>query len=354
MYKKKNLIIIFGGVSGEHEVSCASASSVLDHINRNKYNISTIGITKEGRWLLTEASMEEIQSGAWKTLDSNREIIINLGDTSKAFSLSIGEEIPCDCVFSILHGQQGEDGTMQGFLEVLGIPYVGPGVLASAVAMDKIFSKKLLGGENIKQAGYTQTCENVFRKDEKKEIERIENLFEDGFPLFVKPANTGSSVGISKAHDREELKAAIEEALKIDKRVLIEETVIGRELEVSVLGNENPQASPVGEIISAKEFYDYEAKYADKGSVTRRACDLPGDTTDRIRESALSIYKELGCRGLARVDFFYTDKDEIYFIEANTLPGFTAISMYPQLWQEAGLEYGDLIDRLIELALEEF
>ena len=354
MCKKKNLIIIFGGVSGEHEVSCASASSVLNHVNRGKYNVNTIGITKDGRWLLTGASSEEIQSGDWKKLDSNREIIINFGDTYKAFSLSNGKKIPCDCVFSILHGQWGEDGTMQGFLEVLGIPYVGPGVQASAIAMDKIFSKKLLCGKNIKHAKYTQTCENIFRNNEEKEVERIESFFKMCFPLFVKPANTGSSVGISKAHDREELKAAIDAALKIDKRVLIEETITGRELEVSVLGNKDPQASPVGEIISANEFYDYEAKYADKGSVTRTACDLPRYTTNRIRESALSIYKELGCKGLARIDFFYTDKNEIYFIEANTLPGFTAISMYPQLWQEAGLKYEELIDRLIELALEEF
>ncbi|MEG0291359.1 MAG: D-alanine--D-alanine ligase family protein [Anaerovoracaceae bacterium] len=350
---KLNLLILFGGISLEHEVSCMSAASILKNIDKDKYEITTVGITKEGTWLMTEASADEIQNGTWQDHKMNKVGNLLLSREPSGFKLDDGTLIKFDCVFPIMHGKYGEDGAMQGVFEVAGIPYVGPKVLASSTGMDKIMSKLVIANTGIKQADYYDTDRYNFSSNPLGELEAIEKRFGGKYPLFVKPANTGSSVGVTKVNNDRELFEGIKIAAEIDHRILIERGVSGREIEVAVLGNRKPQASVVGEIIAANEFYDYEAKYKNAESKTKIIDDLPVEELDRIRETAISIYKRFSCRGFTRVDFFYTEEGELIFNEINTIPGFTIISMYPKLWEETGIEYGELIDRLIELAMEE-
>ena len=357
MDKKTSLLILFGGMSSEHEVSRISAASVLEHIDAGKYEINTIGITKEGNWFLTSSPAVHIRDGSWEHDKSNRRAVLSVDRSERC--LLIEEESGCfskiniDVVFPVLHGRNGEDGTIQGLLQIAGIPFVGSDTASSAASMDKAITKSM-----VEQAGdvYQARCNVLHRKefeaDPQREAEGVLSFFNWELPLFVKPANAGSSVGISKVKKKEELEGALRLAFKEDNKVLVEETIEGREIEVAVLGNEDAAASCIGEIFAANEFYDYNAKYENDKSETGIVCDLAPEKEIEIRNAALNVYRIMGCRGLARVDFFLEKTGRVVFNEINTLPGFTHISMYPQLWQASGISYSELIDKLITLALE--
>lgn len=338
---KKKIAILFGGQSTEHEVSRVSATSVLKHIDNEKYTVYPIGIAKDGKWFQYKGNVENIGSGKWETDIENK--------IEGGINLLLNKEV--DVVFPVLHGMYGEDGTMQGFCKLMNLPCVGPSVMSSAVCMDKVYTKYLLEHEGIKQADYVVVNAFDYNKDSKKFVEAIEHKL--GYPCFVKPANSGSSVGITKAHNRDTLEVGLVEALKYDRKVLVEEGLNAREIEVAVLGNDDPKASVPGEIIPAKEFYDYEAKYQNAASKLLIPAELSDNDMVSIRELAVKIYKKLDCAGMARVDFL-VDKEsgEVYLNEVNTLPGFTSISMYPKMWEATGLSYRELIDKLVELAIE--
>lgn len=333
---KLNLGIIYGGMSTEHDVSITSAKSVISNLNKEKYEIQEIYITKQGEWLNKEGKLIE-------------NIFTNL----KSF----------DVIFPVMHGIGGEDGTIQGLLEMLKIPYVGVGVLGSAVGMDKVYTKMVFEKADIPQARYAY----VRKKKDKyvyilEDFEELEIPLKDickkinekiEFPMFVKPSNSGSSVGINKAHNIEELEKYIEYAATFDTKVLVEENINGREIECAVLGNENPKASCIGEVIAADEFYSYDAKYNNSESKTQIPADISEEISNKVRELAIKAYKALDCKGLSRVDFFVErGTEKIYINEINTMPGFTSISMYPKLWEHSGLKYSELLDELIRLALE--
>lgn len=334
---KLNLGIIYGGISTEHEVSIKSATSVIENLNKEKYEIFDIYIDKKGNWFK----------------NNQKENIENVCEFLKKL----------DVVFPVLHGVGGEDGTIQGLFEMLQIPYVGVGVLAAANGMDKVYSKIIFEKAKIPQAKYIyiQKIGNnyVYIKDdfeeEKCTIEEVTNkvLKKLEFPMFVKPSNSGSSVGIRKAHNIKELKEAIKYAAEFDRKILIEENIIGREIECAVLGNNEPKASCIGEILAADEFYSYDAKYNNIESKTKIPVDIDRKLENKIRKLAVKAYKSLDCKGLARVDFFVNEETKkIYINEINTMPGFTQISMYPKLWEYSGVNYSDLLDKLIEFALE--
>lgn len=357
MNKKQRLLIIFGGMSSEHEVSCLSAASILHHINKESYDIHALGITKTGRWILTEASPEQIADGSWERKIGNRSGILSPDRSFRGIRTLLGDEMPIDCVFPVLHGKYGEDGTIQGLFDLSGIPYVGSGVLASASCMDKAVTKGIIAQMadkyGFRQANYATTDRFRFASGPTETVRMVTDTFQNRFPLFVKPANAGSSVGITKVWDAVQLFDGIRIAAEEDHKVIIEEAILGRELEVAVLGNRKPQASKVGEIIASNEFYDYEAKYVNELSRTEIVTDLPDAKVAGIQRAAVAIYEAMGCRGLARVDFFLEKDGTVVFNEINTMPGFTKISMYPKLWEASGIDYPDLIDRLIHLATEE-
>jgi D-alanine-D-alanine ligase len=346
---KKKVMLIFGGVSSEHEVSRTSAASVLTHIDADKYEVIKVGITKEGRWMHTEADPVDIENGSWEEHESNKDIYLMPGAGFAGLDV--------DVVFPLLHGRNGEDGRMQGFLAIAGIPFVGSDSTASAACMDKAITKAVI--DQAEACDQAKCCVAHKGCDVEDAAGVIDQFFDSKYPLFVKPANAGSSVGISKVKVKEGIPEALNVAFAEDDKAVIEEAIVGREIEVAVLGNRDPQASCIGEIVSANEFYDYVAKYDNIGSVTSIVTDLPDSLQEQIRQTAVSICEIMGCRGLARVDFFlkegpsggYND-GELVFNEINTMPGFTKISMYPQLWEESGIGYGELIDKLIELAEE--
>ena len=381
--------ILFGGRSGEHEVSLLSAASVLNAIDKDKYEVVPIGITKDGRWLTAEHA-ENLLTGKLMLEPRN----LRAGDpetTSPAAVLARGEAvvvppepvhrqsglvpfqtdaglmrrasdraINVDVIFPVLHGTFGEDGTIQGLLELADIPYVGAGVLGSAAGMDKDIMKSLFIAAGIPIVRHVTILRAAWEKDPKKVQKLVESKLP--YPVFVKPANLGSSVGISKAHNRKELGPAIEEAAKFDRKIVIEQGVGGkkdkaREIECSVLGNDEPVASVPGEIVPGKEFYDYTAKYVDEGSQLIIPAKLTKAETKKVQELAIAAFQAVDCSGLARVDFLMdpgppSKERKIYLNEINTMPGFTAISMYPKLWAASGLAYADLIDRLIQLGIE--
>ncbi len=349
---KKKLMVLFGGVSSEHEVSRTSAASMLRHVNREKHDIIKVGIKKDGKWLQTFADIEEIENGRWEDREDNKEIVLMPGTGF--------EGLEVDVVFPLLHGRNGEDGRIQGFLQIAGIPFVGSDSTSSAACMDKAITKAMVDQAEIcRQA---QCCIVHSGCDEDEAAGVIEDFFEGQMPLFVKPANAGSSVGISKVKTSKQLPEALKLAFAEDSKALVEEAINGREIEVAVLGNsgtgDGPCASCIGEIFAANEFYDYTAKYDDIGSRTGIVTDLTEELEKEIRDTAVGIYEIMGCDGLARVDFFLVpgpsggyEDGEAVFNEINTMPGFTRISMYPQLWEASGLEYSKLIDRLVELAL---
>lgn len=348
---KKNLVVLFGGQSSEHEVSCMSAVNVIEQIDLH-YEVYLIGITRQGRWLQVD-QVEHIQDGSWR--EGSVEAVI-LPDAMKQCMLLKKpegyEEIKIDVVFPILHGLYGEDGTVQGLLELAKIPYVGCGVLASAVSMDKIYTKVIVDTLGITQAAYKP----IFVWQMKRNLEKVLNEIEETFayPVFIKPSNAGSSVGISKAFNREELKVGLEEAGKHDRKILVEETIVGREIECSVFGGgEHPvRSSGLGEILAAAEFYDFDAKYNNEDSRTVVNPDIPAEIVEQVKKSAEDIFNAVDGYGLARVDFFVTKEGNVIFNEINTMPGFTAISMYPMLWEAVGLSKRLLVAKLVNLALE--
>jgi D-alanine-D-alanine ligase len=383
--EKLRVGILFGGRSGEHEVSLLSAASVLNAIDKEKYEVVPIGITKDGRWLTAEHAENLLQG---KLMLEPRNL--RAGDpetTPSAAVLARGEAvvvppepvhrqtglvpfqtdaammrrasdraINVDVIFPVLHGTFGEDGTIQGLLELADIPYVGAGVLGSAAGMDKDIMKSLFIAAGIPIVKHVTILRSAWEKDPKKVQKLMESKLT--YPVFVKPANLGSSVGISKAHNRKELGPAIEEAAKFDRKIVIEQGVGGkkekaREIECSVLGNDEPVASVPGEIVPGKEFYDYTAKYVDEGSQLIIPAKLTKAETKKVQDMAVAAFQAVDCSGLARVDFLMDPKTQkIYLNEINTMPGFTSISMYPKLWAASGLDYADLIDRLIQLGIE--
>ena len=346
---KKTVAVVFGGRSSEHEVSCVSAGTVIRSINKEQYEVLLIGITKDGRWLWVE-DVTQIEDGSW--VKSGQTAVISPDAGQRAIlKLTDGavEQIPVDVVFSVLHGLYGEDGTIQGLLEMAQIPYVGCGVLSSAVSMDKWYTKLIVDTLGIRQARYVPVAKADLGQMEEV-VRRVEETLD--YPVFVKPSNAGSSRGVSKAADREGLIAALHMAAEHDRKILVEETIVGRVLECAVLGGLNPKASGVGEILAAAEFYDYEAKYHSEDSRTVLSPELPVGKEEELREDAVRIFRAVDGYGLARVDFFLEETSgDIVFNEINTLPGFTGISMYPMLWAEKGIGREALVEKLIELAL---
>ena len=353
--RKLSVCILFGGISPEHEVSLRSAESVLNNIDKEKYNVYPVGITKEGNWVLyTGTDYSLLPSGQWLEYEGNRQAAISpvRGLGLLRFEGDCGVREHIDVVFPVLHGENGEDGTIQGLLQLAGIPYVGSRVAASAVAMDKTLTKLVADKVGVPQAAWHL----IWRKDVENRVDsavaELEKKF--SYPMFVKPAGTGSSVGVSKAHDRMELEMALRQAAVYDEKILVEEFIHGREVEVAVMGNDSPVASICGEIDSGVEFYDYEAKYVTDTSVAYIPARISEQVEEQVREAAVRIYSAIGCRGLSRVDFFVTyDGDRVVFNEINTLPGFTSISMYPKLFAASGIPYSQLIDGLIDLAMED-
>lgn len=353
MHPKITVGVLFGGRSAEHEVSLVSAASIINALDKNKYDILPIGITKEGRWLSAVNAVQLLKEHA--PLDNLPEHIL-LPDPRKQSLVNISTAFPqaaqhLDVIFPVLHGTYGEDGTIQGLLELADIPYVGAGVLGSAIGMDKVVAKQLLERAKIPVTPSVWFFFSDFKKNSKKYITDIEKKLR--YPCFVKPPNQGSSVGITKAHNRKELLAAIELAGQYDRKVLVEKAVIQpREIEVSVLGNDNPIVSVPGEIIPSNEFYDYDAKYVDGKSTAIIPAKLPKPTIKKIQQYAVSAYAILDCAGMARIDFLVQKNGKVFLNEINTIPGFTSISMYPKLWEASGISYSELLDRLIQLALE--
>ena len=374
MAKKLRVGILFGGRSGEHEVSLLSAASILQAIDRKKFEVVPIGITREGRWLAagdahdllngTSSAARQLRAGDPEATPGARllheGIPTLLAPEPAQTGLKQGQRLggkPLDVVFPVLHGTFGEDGTIQGLFELAGIAYVGSGVLGSAAGMDKDAMKRLFAQAGLPIVRHVTLLRTDWERSPRKAIAQIEAALQ--YPVFVKPANLGSSVGISKAHDRKELGPALDLAARYDRKLIVEQGVGGktsraREFEVAVLGNDDPKASVVGEIIPGKEFYDYEAKYLSEGSVPVIPAKLTRAESKQIREMAAAAFRACDLAGLARVDFLMepTGKRRIYLNEVNTIPGFTRISMYPKLWEATGLGYRDLITRLIELAIE--
>ena len=347
--EKLKLGVIFGGMSTENEVSCVSGISVIKHLNKEKYEINPIYIDKNGNWF--KLKIEDIEKEGEEL--ENRETISNIIEYIKEM----------DVIFPVLHGLYGEDGTIQGLFELLKVPYVGCGVLASSVGMDKAYTKVIFDKANINQTKYVyirKYNEDYIYVDEKFDeqilsIDEISKIVIDKlkFPMFIKPSNSGSSVGINKAHNIQELKSAIEEAAKYDNKILVEEGIIGREVECAVLGNEDVISSCVGEIKAADEFYSYDAKYNNEESKTLIPAEISKEKSEEIQKLAIKAFKAIDGKGLSRVDFFIEDKTEkVYINEINTLPGFTNISMYPKLFEALGIKYVELLDKLIELALK--
>jgi len=355
--KKIRIGIIFGGRSGEHEVSFCSASSIIKAINKDKYTVVPIGITKEGRWISPQDSELALQSGKIEGKstvillnDPSGSALIRTDNNQRLDESSTLERV--DVIFPVLHGPYGEDGTVQGLLELANIPYVGAGVAASAISMDKDLMKTIFQQRDLPILKWMTIKRKEWQKDKEKILSLIKNCFE--YPLFVKPTNLGSSVGITKVHEKEELERAIDLASSYDRKILIEEGLEEvREIECSVLGNDEPRASVVGEVRPAREFYDYDSKYIDKETQLIVPADLPDGVSQEVQEIALRAFKAIDAAGMARVDFFVSKKEnKIYLSEINTIPGFTSVSMYPRLWEASGIPYSELIDRLIQLALE--
>lgn len=351
----KKVLVLFGGVSSEHDVSVASAYYVLQNIPREQYEVLSVGITKAGEWLLFEGDSKLLPEDKWVNSGKCTKAVLSpdRSDGGLLIFREAGvEKVKIDVVFPVLHGKNGEDGTMQGFLQLSGIPYVGCDTLSSAMCMDKHITNCVADMAGIPQAKWTYITDYMYaRSGEEFLKDSAEKL---GFPIFVKPANAGSSVGISKAKDMDALREAMTLAFKHDRKVVLEECIVGTEVECAVLGNEKPMASVPGEIASCKEFYDYDAKYISE-SKTYIPARFDEDTLNRVRAEALRVYTALGCSGLTRVDFFLSDGGKkLLFNEANTIPGFTSISMYAKMMEKTGVPYGELIDRLIKLAIEKW
>jgi len=352
--RKKTVAVLFGGVSSEHEISKISASTIINNISTDKYFVIPIYISKEGKWLLYDGCSDNMANVQWEK--QGTPAILSPDTTHHGLLRIVGgkaKNIPIDMVFPVLHGKFGEDGSVQGLCELAGIPYVGSGILSSSACMDKAFTKMVAKTVGVAQADYLVFTKTDVAENMSEIYKKVR--YKIGYPCFIKPSNGGSSIGISKANNKSELETALIEAAKHDNKVLIEKAIVGRELECAVLGNENPEASGVGEIVPSHAFYDFDAKYNDSNSETIVIADIPDEIKEEIRSSSLKIYKALDCSGLARIDFFYdTEKNRVVFNEVNTMPGFTAISMYSMLWKATGISISELVDKLIELGFQRF
>lgn len=349
---KKTVAVLFGGQSSEHEVSRISASTIISNLDNEKYFIIPVGITKEGKWLIYNGPVDNIKNGEWEKFGT--PAIISPDASHKGILKIVGGKvkiIPVDVIFPALHGLYGEDGTVQGIFELAKIPYVGCGVLSSSLSMDKAFTKIIAKNEKITQAKYI-IVHNYELKKIKQTAAKIEKKL--GLPCFIKPANAGSSVGITKAHTTENIIEGLKIAAEYDSKIVVEETITGREVECAVLGNGSTiSASSVGEVLSAGEFYDYDSKYNNPQSKTVIPAKISDEKSNEIRKTAADVFKAVDGSGLARVDFFIEkDTEKVIFNELNTLPGFTSISMYPKLWENSGKPIPKLLDELIELAIE--
>jgi D-alanine-D-alanine ligase len=338
---KRTIAVLFGGRSGEHEVSLRSAASIIEALRKQEnVTVLPVEITREGVWLLEKTRVAILPDPA-------------IGGLYLLDGENAGDVVTVDVVFPVLHGTYGEDGTVQGLLELAGIPYVGAGVLGSAVGMDKILMKSVLRQAGLPVGDYLWF--SAFKWEGKKDSLISQTEMELGYPCFVKPANLGSSVGISKAYDRQGFIQAVEEALRYDRRILVEKHLSGREIECSVLGNEEPSASVLGEVIPCNDFYDYKAKYIDDRSELMIPAKFSPQLEKKVKELAVETFLALDCAGLGRIDFFVDDNQErIWVNEINTLPGFTSISMYPKLWEASGVSFDELLVKLIGLAIERF
>jgi D-alanine-D-alanine ligase len=352
---KLKVVMLFGGRSGEHKVSLNSAKSVLQAIDPGRYTVQTVGISQEGRWYWG-AQPDDLLAGDFPASGSFPLVTLVHDPSNPHFialdGTSLADGGKFDLVFPVLHGPNGEDGTLQGLLELADVPYVGSGVLGSSLGMDKDRMKAVFAHAGLPQAEYISFLRSEFQKSPVACVRMVEQTL--GYPCFVKPANLGSSVGISKAHDKDELFEAFNIAFAYDRKVVVEQNISGREIEIAVLGNDYPEASVPGEILPVNEFYDYEAKYTSTESKLIIPAELPLDLSSQLRKMAIQGFLAVGASGLSRVDFFVTADNKPYINEINTLPGFTQISMYPKLWDNTGVKYPELIDRLIALALERY
>lgn len=351
---KKNVVVIFGGDSSEHDISCLSVQTVVKNMDKEKYNVTLVGITKDGKWLLVD-SVKDIEDGSWR--EGEVSAFISPDTTMRALVLLAEGTYKLqkvDVIFPVLHGMNGEDGTIQGLFEMSKIPYVGCGVLASAVSMDKVYTKIIVDHLGVDQAKFVHVKESDFEDDDLTEaMDRVEKALP--YPVFVKPSCAGSSKGVSKAENRKELEAALYEAIKHDRNILVEEMIVGREVECAVLGDRKEvKATCVGEILAAADFYDFDAKYNNAESRTVIDPDMPEESKEKIRKDAVEIFKAVDGFGCSRVDFFLEKSGRVVFNEINTLPGFTAISMYPMLWKACGVETPQLIDTLIDQAMTRY
>ena len=348
---RRRVAILFGGESPEHEVSLQSAKNVIEAIDRERWDVSLIGIDRRGRWHTADASRFLLDSADPRRIrlgEGNQDVALVPGADSELVALDSTEPIPpVDVVFPVLHGPLGEDGTIQGLLRLAHLPFVGPGVLGSAIGMDKDVAKRLLRDAGIPVAPFITVSQRAAAPSWEDASEAL------GTPVFVKPANMGSSVGVSRASDATQYRSALDTAFRYDSKVLLEQTIRGREIECAVLGNEHPEASLPGEIVPRHDFYSYEAKYLDEaGADLIIPADLDDEATLRVRDLAVRTFQALCCEGMARVDFFLTPDGRFVVNEINTIPGFTRISMYPKLWAASGVDYPTLIDRLLDLALQ--
>ncbi|HWL11952.1 MAG TPA: D-alanine--D-alanine ligase [Ureibacillus sp.] len=343
---KKRVGLLYGGKSAEHEVSLSTATAVSKAIDYDKYEVYPIFITLDGQWLRGPQLTKPVES--IEQLQFKRDE--NSPNNITEFILDQNTQAQFDVVFPLLHGTNGEDGTVQGLLEVLNFPYVGNGVLASAAGMDKVTMKQLFSVAGLKQVPYVHFIRKEWNQRSKEILTECEN--ELTWPMFIKPANLGSSVGISKASTSEELVAAIEFAFQYDRKVIVEQGIVAREIEMGVLGNDEPQVSVAGEIKPMTDFYDYDSKYKDGSTALIIPAEITSDVEKNMKDMAIRAFKILDCSGLVRSDFFVTENDEVYINEVNTMPGFTPVSMYPLLWQHTDVSYPELIDTLIELAIE--
>ncbi len=349
---KIRVAVLFGGASSEHEISLKSATHIIENIPADKYEVVCVGITKKGRWLYYPGDIAAIASGAWEKDPDCTSAILSPDPIHKGLiTIENGEASvkKIDVVFPVLHGKNGEDGTIQGLLDLAKIPYVGCGLLASAACMDKAATHTMLDYNGVRTAKWRKIGHRELNKMEDRCAEIAAEL---GFPLFVKPANAGSSIGVNRANNAEELLDAVKIAFSHDNKVIIEECINGRELEVAVFGYDSPFASFVGEIESCKTFYDYDAKYILSGSNLFIPARIPDDKAREIQETAVKAYRAMGCKGLSRVDFFLTDDGDVILNEINTMPGFTSISMYPKLMENLGMSSPYLVDKLIEQAID--
>ncbi len=350
---KRNVCVLFGGVSPEHEISLRSAECILSNMDKENNNVYPVGITREGKWIyFASADYSLLPANTWMDAPGCCPCILSPshGDGLLLFRNGQIEKQPVDVVFPVLHGENGEDGSVQGLMQIAGIPCVGAGVAASAACMDKCMTKLMIDRTEVRQAKWFLLTREAFAKAPDAVVAEIEAKFY--YPVFVKPAGTGSSVGVSKVRNQQELYAAAKLALQYDRKVLVEEFINGHEVEVAVLGNRDPVASVCGEIFSGADFYDYDAKYLSNCSYTLIPATISEEQTQKTRAAALTVYQAMGCRGLSRVDFFVTyDGGDVVFNEINTLPGFTSISMYPKMFEASGIGCTELIEKLLELAL---